>query len=178
MKKSAAARLQTRNRGTSILLRANTSTKTTVPLPSSASRKTTHTPHRRVHQSNRSSHGINGAVRQIRSGQVRSLHTRSGHAMAEQRKCCISLKSLKRYIKLETNSTIVNVIELRTLNASLFEMIKMTNKSAIHCHLFQATAVGNGNGAIHFAGGAGPSWNFRATFQFPSRHCLIYSKYR
>lgn len=54
IKKSAAAKLHTRNLGTSILLRENTITNTTVPLPSIANRKTTHTPHLNVHQSNRS----------------------------------------------------------------------------------------------------------------------------
>lgn len=60
MKKSAAARLQTRNLGTSILLLEKTITKTTVPLPSIASKKTIHTPQRNVHQSNKSLHGKNG----------------------------------------------------------------------------------------------------------------------
>lgn len=60
MKKSAAARLQTRNRGTSILLLENINTNTTVPFPSMASRNTTHTPQRNVHQSNRSWHGRKG----------------------------------------------------------------------------------------------------------------------
>lgn len=60
MKKSAAARLQTRNLGTSILLLAKINTKTTVPLPNMASKKTTHTPHLKVHQSNRSWHGKKG----------------------------------------------------------------------------------------------------------------------
>lgn len=60
MKKSAAARLQTRKRGTSILLLENINTNTTVPFPSMASRNTTHTPQRNVHQSNRSWHGRKG----------------------------------------------------------------------------------------------------------------------
>lgn len=60
MKKSAAAKLHTRNLGTSILLRANISTNTTVPFPSMANKNTTHTPHLSVHQSNRSWHGRNG----------------------------------------------------------------------------------------------------------------------
>lgn len=62
MKKSAMARLHTRNLGTSILLREKVSTKTTVPLPSMANRKTIHTPHLSVHQSNKSWHGKNGPV--------------------------------------------------------------------------------------------------------------------
>lgn len=60
IKKSAAARLQTKNRGTSILLLENIKTNTTVPFPSMASRNTIHTPHRKVHQSNRSWHGKKG----------------------------------------------------------------------------------------------------------------------
>jgi len=60
MKKSAAAKLQTKNRGTSILLLENIKTNTTVPLPSMASRKTIQTPHRKVHQSNKSWHGRKG----------------------------------------------------------------------------------------------------------------------
>lgn len=60
IKKSAAARLQTRNLGTSILVLEKTITKTTVPLPSNAKRKTTHTPQRSVHQSNKSLHGRKG----------------------------------------------------------------------------------------------------------------------
>ena len=62
MKKSAAARLQTKKRGTSILLRENTRTKTTVPLPNMARRNTIQTPQRKVHQSKRSWHGKNGPV--------------------------------------------------------------------------------------------------------------------
>lgn len=60
IKKSAAARLHTRNLGTSILLLENINTNTTVPLPNMASRNTIHTPHRSVHQSNKSWHGRNG----------------------------------------------------------------------------------------------------------------------
>lgn len=60
MKKSAAARLQTRNLGTSILFLEKESTKTTQPLPRSARRKTTQTPQRSVHQSNRSLQGRKG----------------------------------------------------------------------------------------------------------------------
>lgn len=60
MKKSAAAKLQTRNLGTSILLLEKIRTKTTVPLPSMANRKTTQTPHLKVHQSNKSWQGRNG----------------------------------------------------------------------------------------------------------------------
>lgn len=60
MKKSAAAKLQTKNRGTSILLLENIKTNTTVPFPSMARRKTIHTPQRKVHQSNKSSHGRKG----------------------------------------------------------------------------------------------------------------------
>ena len=60
MKKSAMARLQTRNRGTSILVRAKIRTNTTVPFPMRANKNTTQTPQRRVHQSNRSLHGKNG----------------------------------------------------------------------------------------------------------------------
>jgi len=63
MKKSAMARLQTRNRGTSIFVRANTSTNTTVPFPIKANKKTTQTPHLKVHQSNKSLHGKNGPVK-------------------------------------------------------------------------------------------------------------------
>lgn len=60
IKKSAAARFVTRNRGTSIRLRLKMSTKTTVPFPSSANRNMAHTPHRKVHQSNKSTHGRKG----------------------------------------------------------------------------------------------------------------------
>ena len=60
MKKSAAAKLQTKNLGTSILFLLKESTKTTHPFPKSARRKTTQTPHLRVHQSNKSLHGRNG----------------------------------------------------------------------------------------------------------------------
>lgn len=60
MKKSAAAKLQTKNLGTSILLLENIMTNTTVPFPSIARRNTTQTPHRSVHQSNKSSHGKKG----------------------------------------------------------------------------------------------------------------------
>ena len=58
--KSAEARLQIRNRGTSILPRLSDDTNSTVPLPSNASRNTIHTPHRKLHQPIRSSHGMNG----------------------------------------------------------------------------------------------------------------------
>jgi len=54
------ARLQTRNRGTSIFPREAMSTMTTHPLPSKARRNTIHTEHLRVHQSNRSLQGKNG----------------------------------------------------------------------------------------------------------------------
>ena len=67
MKKSAAAKLQTRNRGTSILLLENIRTNTTVPLPSIASKNTTHTPHLNVHQSNKSTHGKNGPKIEMKS---------------------------------------------------------------------------------------------------------------
>lgn len=60
MKKSAAAKLQTKNLGTSILLLENINTNTTVPFPRSAQRNTIQTPHRSVHQSKRSWHGRNG----------------------------------------------------------------------------------------------------------------------
>ena len=60
MKKSAAARLQTRNLGTSNLLLENTNTKTTAPLPSIANKKTIHIPQRKVHQSSKSLHGEKG----------------------------------------------------------------------------------------------------------------------
>lgn len=60
MKKSAAAKLQTKNLGTSIFDLEKIKTNTTVPLPSIASRNTTHTPHLNVHQSNKSWHGKNG----------------------------------------------------------------------------------------------------------------------
>lgn len=62
MKKSAAAKLHTRNLGTSILLLANISTNTTVPFPNMANKNTTHTPHLNVHQSKRSWHGRNGPI--------------------------------------------------------------------------------------------------------------------
>jgi len=62
MKKSAAAKLHTRNLGTSILLLANISTNTTVPFPNMANKNTTHTPHLNVHQSKRSWHGKNGPI--------------------------------------------------------------------------------------------------------------------
>ncbi|MPC11862.1 hypothetical protein E2C01_004536 [Portunus trituberculatus] len=67
MKKSAKARLVTRNLGTSIFDLANISTTTTVPFPSSASRNTIHTPQRSVHQSKRSSHGMKGPVAALTS---------------------------------------------------------------------------------------------------------------
>ncbi|KFM83028.1 hypothetical protein X975_25866, partial [Stegodyphus mimosarum] len=60
MKKSAIARLQTKNRGTSILLLPNKSTMTTTPLPSIASKNTTQTPQRKLHQPKRSSQGMKG----------------------------------------------------------------------------------------------------------------------
>lgn len=60
MKKSAAAKLHTRNLGTSILLREKIRTKTTMPLPNIAHKNTIHTPQRSVHQSNRSWHGRKG----------------------------------------------------------------------------------------------------------------------
>lgn len=63
MKKSAAARLHTKKRGTSILLLENINTNTTVPFPSIAKRNTIHTPQRNVHQSNKSWHGRNGPRR-------------------------------------------------------------------------------------------------------------------
>lgn len=60
MQKSAAAKLQTRNLGTSILLLENIKTKTTVPFPNMAHKNTIQTPQRNVHQSNRSWQGRNG----------------------------------------------------------------------------------------------------------------------
>ena len=60
MKKSAAAKLQTRNLGTSILFLEKERTTTTQPLPRRARRNTTQTPHLRVHQSNRSLQGRKG----------------------------------------------------------------------------------------------------------------------
>ena len=60
MKKSARAKLATRNLGTSILDLAKQSTTTTVPLPRRAKRKTIQTPQRKVHQSNKSRQGMNG----------------------------------------------------------------------------------------------------------------------
>lgn len=63
MKKSAAAKLHTRNLGTSILLLANINTNTTVPFPNMANKKTTQTPHLNVHQSNKSWQGKNGPKR-------------------------------------------------------------------------------------------------------------------
>lgn len=54
------AKLQTRNRGTSIFVLPNRRTTTTMPFPSMAKRNTTQTPQRRVHQPKRSSQGING----------------------------------------------------------------------------------------------------------------------
>ncbi len=60
IKKSAQAKLQMRKRGTSILDRLRILTNKTQPLPSKASKKTIHTPHRRDHQPIRSSQGMNG----------------------------------------------------------------------------------------------------------------------
>lgn len=51
MKKSAAAKLQTRNRGTSIFDLENINTNTTVPFPRRDIRNTTQTPHLKLHQS-------------------------------------------------------------------------------------------------------------------------------
>lgn len=60
MKKSAAAKLQTKNLGTSILLLEKMRTNTTVPFPNIAHKNTIQTPHRSVHQSKRSWHGKKG----------------------------------------------------------------------------------------------------------------------
>lgn len=70
MKKSAAAKLQTKNLGTSILFLEKTRTKTTVPFPSIDNRKTTQTPQRSVHQSNKSWQGRKGPENMCR---IRSL---------------------------------------------------------------------------------------------------------
>lgn len=63
--KSAQAKLQMRNLGTSMdsFDRAVMETKRTIPFPTTAKRKTIHTPQRRDHHPNRSSQGKNGPVK-------------------------------------------------------------------------------------------------------------------
>lgn len=63
MKKSAAAKLQTRNLGTSNFPLEKIITKTTVPFPNIAHKNTIQTPHLSVHQSNKSWQGKNGPGR-------------------------------------------------------------------------------------------------------------------
>lgn len=89
IKKSAAAKLHTKNRGTSIFDRENISTNTTVPLPSIANKNTTQTPHRNVHQSNKSWHGKNGpgdGKHWTEPGVMSELNGRVGAAAASSSK--------------------------------------------------------------------------------------------